>query len=716
MIPILFDENSTEFKSNGIGRLSDCIKCEVTEERNGIFEVEFTYPITGKFYSEIKELRIILVDHDERKDAQPFEIYRRSAPINGIVTFNARHITYKLSNVIVSPFTASSITDAFESFRTQSMTENNFTFWTDKTSPGSFSIGVPTSIRAALGGTQGSILDAFGGGEYEFDNYVVKLHQHRGRDNGVTIRYGKNLADIENEVDVGSVYSAVVPYWSDGEATVVYGGVVAGDSGIVYTADWTDETGAPIQDENGEHITFNYSRRIVVPMDLSSEFEDAPTVAQLEAKAQTILNNNQPWVPRVSIDVDFVQLWQTEEYKNVAPLERVQLCDTVTVYYEALGVNATAKVIKVVWNALTERYDKMELGDAKTSFVETIMAETEQIMSEYPSYSAMDLAIANATELITGGMGGHIVFLYDADGKPTDMLVMDTEDVATAVHVLRINVNGIGFSSNGVSGPFTSAWTLDGAFVADFITTGTMSAARIHGGTLVLGGSNNGNGSIIVYDASGNVIGRWNNAGIEINGGTIRTTDGTRTATIDSGYTKYYSGQYTSGNYIYIGDVGVRTDFNASDDRGLSFGLANDGDYMGWFLSQNSGNTSYEPVLIYSKDSYLTKDIWGDALTALRDFHVSDGYAIKNSDIKSCDISSGTIDNTTMTNSVITGSTFEGGITDPYWNLDGGYYAGITKSTQTFGLVHLNSSGGVAGYWSCSMTFRHGILVSATLP
>lgn len=716
MIPILFDENSTEFKSNGIGRLSDCIKCEVTEERNGIFEVEFTYPITGKFYSEIKELRIILVDHDERKDAQPFEIYRRSAPINGIVTFNARHISYKLSNVIVSPFTASSITDAFESFRTQSMTENNFTFWTDKTSSGSFSIGVPTSIRAALGGTQGSILDSFGGGEYEFDNYVVKLHQHRGRDNGVTIRYGKNLADIENEVDVGSVYSAVVPYWSDGEATVVYGGVVAGDSGIVYTADWTDETGAPIQDENGEHITFNYSRRIVVPMDLSSEFEDAPTVAQLEAKAQTILNNNQPWVPRVSIDVDFVQLWQTEEYKNVAPLERVQLCDTVTVYYEALGVNATAKVIKVVWNALTERYDKMELGDAKTSFVETIMAETEQIMSEYPSYSAMDLAIANATELITGGMGGHIVFLYDADGKPTDMLVMDTEDVATAVHVLRINVNGIGFSSNGVSGPFTSAWTLDGAFVADFITTGTMSAARIHGGTLVLGGSNNGNGSIIVYDASGNVIGRWNNAGIEINGGTIRTSDGTRTATIDSGYTKYYSGRYTSGNYIYIGDVGVRTDFNASDDRGLSFGLANDGDYMGWFLSKNSANTSYDPVLIYSKDSYLTKDIWQDALTVCCDLHVSDGYAIKNSDIKSCDISSGTIDNTTMTNSAITGSTFEGGITDPYWNLDGSYYSGITKATQQFGLVQLNSSGGVAGYWRCSMTFRHGILVDCVLP
>lgn len=670
MNPILFDENAKDFTTNGIGRLSDCITCEVTEERNGVYEVEFSYPITGALYSEIMEGRIILVSHDEQKDLQPFEIYRRSAPISGIVTFNARHISYKLTNVIVSPFTASSVTSALESFNTHSMTNNPFTFWTDKSSGGSFEIKVPTSIRAALGGTNGSILDAFGGGEYEFDNYLVRLYQNRGSDNGVTIRYGKNLADIKSETNAGSIYSAVVPYWSDGATTVVYGGIVSGDSGIVNVANWTDENGVPIQDETGKVIEFKYGRRVVVPMDLSSEFEDAPTVSQLESKAQSIINNNKPWMPKVNIDVDFVQLWQTEEYKNIAPLERVRLCDTVTVYYEALGVNATAKVIKVVWDALAQRYEKMELGDAKTSFADTIIADTEQLVSDYPSYSDMDLAIANATNLITGGMGGHIVFLYDANGKPTDMLVMDTEDTSTAVHVLRINVNGIGFSSNGVSGPFTSAWTLDGRFVADFITAGTMSAARIKGGTLVLGGVNNGNGSIVVYDASGNVIGRWNNAGIEINGGTIRTSDGTRTATIDTGYTKYYSGRYSdTGNYIYIGDIGVRTDFNASDDRGMSFGLAYTGDYMGWFVSQNSGNTNYQPVLIYSKDAYLTRDIWEDSVTALCDFHVADGYCLSGTRIE-----------------------------DPEWKFSGTNYAGYT------GNVTINN---------VRMTFKNGVLTNA---
>lgn len=663
MNPILFDENAKDFTTNGIGRLSDCITCEVTEERNGIFEVEFTYPITGAFYSEITEGRIILVSHDEQKDLQPFVIYRRSAPISGVVTFNAHHISYTLSNVIVSPFTASSITAAFESFTSNAITENPFTFWTDKTSGGSFEVKTPSSVRALLGGTRGSILDAFGGGEYKFDNYLVRLYQNRGSNNGVTIRYGKNLADIKNVIDAGSLYSAVVPYWSDGATTVVYGGIVSGNSGVTRVADWTDENGVPIQDETGENIVFKYGKRVVVPMDLSGEFEDAPTVTQLEAKAQSILNANKPWIPKVSIDVDFVQLWQTEEYKDIAPLERVQLCDTVSVYYEALGVNATAKVIKVVWNALTERYDKMELGDAKTSFADTIIADTEQIVSDYPTYSDMDLAIMNATNLITGGMGGHIVFLYDANGKPTDMLVMDTEDVSTAVHVLRINVNGIGFSSNGVGGPFTSAWTLDGRFVADFITAGTMSAARIKGGTLVLGGVNNGNGNIVVYDASGNVIGRWNNAGIEINGGTVRTKDSVRASSIESGYSKYYLGGF---NGTLIGTIGT----GSIDNDGvwcLEMDLSYNGEGIFWAESTNAANTSFTPILGYYRASVEALNA-GDVV-CYKNLHVTAGHTLRDSTIE-----------------------------DPSWYLDGTTYAGQTRS------ITINNT---------TMRFVRGILVNA---
>ena len=189
MIPILYEEGTTTFTNNGIGRLTDCISCLVYEERNGIFEVEFEYGITGKYYSEIREGRIITVSHDEQKDKQPFIIYGRSAEISGIVKFYAHHISYLLSNIIVEPFTAVSVADAFNTFIHYNMNTNPFTFWTDNVTGGTMNIEIPSTIRSVMGGSQGSILDVFGG-EYKFDNFLVRNYASRGNDPGVTIRYG----------------------------------------------------------------------------------------------------------------------------------------------------------------------------------------------------------------------------------------------------------------------------------------------------------------------------------------------------------------------------------------------------------------------------------------------------------------------------------------------------------------------------------------------
>ena len=713
MKPILYEANTTMYTGTGLGMLSDCISCEVTEERNGIFECEFEYPITGIHYAEIVQGRIIRVSHDEEKDLQPFTIYERSAEINGIVTFYAHHISYDLNQIIVSPYNAINIETALAGLRYYAMVANPFVFWTDKTSAGTFSVKVPSSVRSLLGGSEGSILDAFGGGEYKFDGRTVKLYQNRGADNGVTIRYGKNLTDISQSIDASSLYNSVVPYWTDGTNTVVYGGVVTGEGGIRQKMTWTDESGLPMQDEGGNVFTFSTALSKVVPMDLSGYFESAPSVSQLESRALSILNNNEPWIPKENIEIDFVALWQTEEYKSIAPLERVKLCDTVHVRYEDLGVDATAKVIRVVWDALTERYTKIELGDAKTSFADVLMAETDKKVDALPSYSEMDLAIQNATNLITGGMGGHIVFLYDADGKPTDMLVMDTEDTSTAVHVLRINVNGIGFSSNGVNGPYTSAWTLDGAFVADFITAGSMSAARIHGGTLELGGLNNGNGSIVVYDADGNIIGMWNNSGIEINGGIIRTTDGARASSIESGYTKYYTGDLTTNSII--GSIGTRS-YQSQGSYGLEMDIAYDADGIGWYASQNAQNTNYDPVLVYVRDGGIMSSggvVSDDSVYANRDFIITSGHSLYGSAVDNCEIT-----NTSLTDCDIVDSTFDGTVVDPAWNLNNTLYAGVTKTTGTFALVNYNrSTARVDGYYAgCSMTFIHGILVDCVLP
>ena len=548
MIPVIFDSSAKTFTSNGLGKLTDCISCLVTEERNGIYELVLEYPITGVHYEELVEGNIIVTTHDEQKDLQPFIIYRISKPISGVVTVNAHHVSYALSNVVVAPFTATSVTDAFTQIAAHTLNTNPFTFWTDKASAGSMEVKVPTPVKQVLGGKTGSILDSFGGGEYKFDNYIVKLYANRGSDNGVTIRYGKNLTDITAERDTLGLYNAVIPYWTDNENTVVYGGVVVGSGGILRTAHWTDENNVQMTDENGDIFDFVYYAQQVTTMDLSSEFSDQPTVQELEDRARTILNSNTPWIPKDNIKIDFVALWQTEEYANIAPLERVQLCDTVSVYYPELGVDAKAKVIKTVWDALLDRYDSIELGEAKTSFAQVITAETsETIMEE--NVSMMDAAISHATELITGGLGGHIVFLFDANGKPTDMLVMDTEDVSTAVNVLRINVNGIGFSSTGVSGTYTSAWTLDGSFVADFITAGHMSCNRIQGGTLTLGGASNGNGVFELYDANGIRVGRFDNSGLYLgNISTDLTAPNTKINTSGNIATK----SLTADDYIYV--------------------------------------------------------------------------------------------------------------------------------------------------------------------
>ena len=457
MIPILYDSSESEFSSNGIGRLSDCVSCVVTEERNGIYECEFEYPITGVHYSEITEGRYISASHDEQGDRQPFKIYHKSAPINGIVTFNAHHKSYELANVILSPFEATSVTSAFAHFETDLITANGFTFWTDKASAGHFAVDVPTSIRSILCGTAGSILDAFGGGEYEFDGTLVRLYQNRGSYNGVEIRYSKNMTGIVHDIDTLGLYNAVVGYYYDAEGNRVIGDVVYGAGGIAVRDYWTDQADVVINDENGNDFEFVYPINQVVPLDLTNEFDEIPTKEQVNDAAEAYLNNNQPWAPKENIKVNFVSLWQTEEYAGIAPLERVRLCDEVMVSYPELGVNSVRmKVIKTVFNVLLDKYDSLELGVSKISFAEVINQETDKQIQK--STNMMEAAIANATKLITGGMGGHVVFSLDADGKPEEILIMDTEDVATAVHVLRINLNGIGFSSNGINGPYSTAW------------------------------------------------------------------------------------------------------------------------------------------------------------------------------------------------------------------------------------------------------------------
>lgn len=488
MKPILYESTEAQFTSNGLGRLADCIDCTVTEERNGIYECQFSYPVTGAMYSQIQIGRILGVIHDDVKDVQPFDIYAKSAPLDGVVTFYAHHISYRLGHVILKPMEASSCAAAFAAIPAYTYNNCQFTFWTDKAVAANWQNKTPSAVKAILGGQQGSILDVYGKGEYMWDRWLVRLYTNRGSDNGVSIRYGVNLTELQQELDDSGSYNAVAPYWvsrEDGTVVTLTKGIVAVNTGTRLVP-WTTKSGEEITDRAGNTIYFKVGVPVTpIPMDLSEAFEEQPTEAQLETEALRRLNSSEAWLPSENITVSFINLADTEEYKSVAALQRVSLCDKVSVYCGPLNVSAVKmQVIRVVYNVLTERYDEIELGKPKTSFAQTITAKIEEVTKDLPTTSMMQRAINNATDKITGAMGGYVRFIYDANGEMQEILIMDTDDINTAVKVWRWNSGGFGFSSNGYDGPYALAMTMDGAIVADFITAGTLLANIIKAGIL----------------------------------------------------------------------------------------------------------------------------------------------------------------------------------------------------------------------------------------
>ncbi|MBR6614387.1 MAG: phage tail protein, partial [Lachnospiraceae bacterium] len=335
-----------------------------------------------------------------------------------------------------------------------------FPFTTDIDSQIAFSFDTPRSIRSLLGGEQGSLLDTYGGYDYRFNNFQVSLLADRGNNNGVVLRYGKNLTELKNLDNTTNVYTGIVPYWKS-DTTEVY---------------------LPEKVVLSEHAS-DYPYKIIKTVDFSSEFESAPTEAQLRTKAESYLASNRGWRLKNNIDVSFVALWQSDEYKEIAALERVRMCDTVRVVYSKLGVDITTRVIKTVYNVLLERYDSISLGDSTYNLTQAIQeAIMEPEIQRNQSFTRD--AVARATKLIQGGLGGHVVFNTNGNGEPQEILIMDTDDIATAVNVIRMNLNGIGFSHNGYNGPFETAWTIDGSFVADFITAGELNGALVKAGTI----------------------------------------------------------------------------------------------------------------------------------------------------------------------------------------------------------------------------------------
>ena len=562
MIPILYREDETDFANCGIGALSEATDCTVTEERNGSFECRFRYPVEGRLYAYIKEDCIIKAKPNETSEPQLFRVYASSKPIGGMITYDAEHISYELSKNPIESAEAENETaqEAINTILSAALISHRYTGQSDITTRNSTVID-RQSVRAALGGTDGSVLSVWGG-EFEFDNFTVKLHRQRGRETGIRIAYGKNLTDIRQDTNIADMFTAVYPY-------ARYTPMPEGDS-----TEQPDEITVSLPEK------ILYSQRVpagarvrVCLKDFTENFSGVEeiTVDQLREKAQAWMETSGFDVPTVSITVSFENLWQSPEYAQLAPLERCSLCDTVTVVFQKLNISATAKIIKTVYDTLNEKYTSITIGSAKANFADTVnqtsaaIEQTKQEIKKQSSAIEVDIrkAVDEATKAITGQSGGYVVL--NPPKNPQEILIMDKPDIAAALKVWRWNGGGLGYSRNGYNGPFETAITQDGEIIADFITAGTLRAIETEACTIKGGSININNRFVVTPEGDATVTGK------------ITATSGTiGGCTIESGILKIKAAnisekltaeQIDVQGVITAGGIAVKGDVTAEAER-----------------------------------------------------------------------------------------------------------------------------------------------------
>ena len=374
----IFENTATSFTTNGLGPLPDATFAQVTEEINGIFELAFDYPITGLHYEEIKRNRLVVCKPNMYDSEQAFRIYSISKPISGIVRVNARHIAASdLPGVILKPPTiypgylnGSSAVQTFLNSSSNYMNSCPFTFAIEPSSSNYCKVPVPMSVWDLMGGDEYQMLHAFGG-EYSFNNFAVTLKTARGINRGVTLRYGKNITDFQQDENIEEVYTGVLPYfYTDNEGRVI------GD--IQSTGTFNYSRVMLLDCSNVDWVEFGYHNG--TDDDGNYTWEGAPTKAMLNAYAQDYITKNHPGTPEISMDISFVDLQRAGELDTVAELSKVQLGDTVKVIFPDLLDSAVeSECTKTEYNVLTDAYDSITLGDRTPNAADSLAYEAKVV-------------------------------------------------------------------------------------------------------------------------------------------------------------------------------------------------------------------------------------------------------------------------------------------------------------------------------------------------
>lgn len=355
--PILYEANETNFGHLGLGVLTDTIQMFVTEELNGTFTARMEHQMDSPLYKELKVDRIVKVDANPNLKDQQFKIIRISKKAKGISIIHLEHVSNETSGMQLKPEVEYSGTgqQAIQTWSNNIVDDHDFTVYSDInhfSASGRWTIDKVENARRALGGVAGSLLDSYGG-EYRFDNRHISLLQNRGSDNGAFIAYGKNLLDLDQEEEIANTYTSIYPY-------------------SVKVNEETDEEELitiPEYYVDSDYVN-NYSKRKILAVDFSQEeiFDEAG----LRSRAEQYITANRVGIPNVNLAVNFIDLSKTLDYKHLNLIEQIDLGDTVGIYFPDIDINSKAKVIKVIYDSMMERYEEIQLGQPKASLSQKI--------------------------------------------------------------------------------------------------------------------------------------------------------------------------------------------------------------------------------------------------------------------------------------------------------------------------------------------------------
>lgn len=453
MIPVIFKPGEKDFTTNGLGRLIDATRCEITEEANGKYELEMDYPAISRFSDYFENGYQIKAKPNDLEEYHIFEIKQtfKDTFTNSIVIY-AQSRTYKLGNRQVRLVTVDNRNGA-EAMRLieQNMDEPcDIKLYSDINTASS-TVFEARNVLNCIAGEQGSLLQ-YWGGEIKREPFKLSLLRRRGRDNVGTVRYGKDLKGLTIKFDWQSIVTKVLPFaelqsGADGTSQRIYGDAVKSEYINKYP------------DVYAQYVQFTEDQGV----------KDLSSLNKVAGKYFTTLYPGSD-KPKVSIELEIEKLTDSEEAKEFAKMRNYNLFDTFTVYHKLYDIDIQTKVTGIVYDALAEKTIKITAGDIQVAFYKQQSQDFQEFIKTLTKKDYMSDFIDYVTDLINGVKGGSI--LQYPKNRPHTLYFMDTDSTDTAKNVIAINNQGIGFSTTGWKGPFRNAWTIDGILNADFIRAG----------------------------------------------------------------------------------------------------------------------------------------------------------------------------------------------------------------------------------------------------